>query len=326
MNQWLRHAVPERLKVEWYEAIHNEVDVIFLGSSHVFRQFDPQLFDAQRRGEETPYRSVNLAALGMGFFEQTYMLGRILEENSEALRWVVLEALPLDLDMQNENDFGLRRIEWHDTPTTWRLVREVWKSNLPAAEKQALMQRHIEHWWRRSLFLARGMDGIAALGLGPLEYYEDQSALGSQGNGYVPLDVKTADQKSRGMRQRFRRSPQELLRAKLELTVMDDGGPPDLGQLAMVREMEALAEQHGVGLVWWIHPNLERYRGWRQMKENGDIKHLIAYDDPEAFPEFYQVEAHFDLYHLNRHASERMTMNFAFDFVESILGEEKNSD
>ncbi len=33
MHVW----TPERLKVEWYESIKDEVDVIFLGSSHVFR-------------------------------------------------------------------------------------------------------------------------------------------------------------------------------------------------------------------------------------------------------------------------------------------------
>lgn len=318
----LHQVVPERLKVEWYETIQAEVDVIFLGSSHVFRQFDPQLFDAQRKEEGTPYRSVNMAALGMDVHEEAYMLGRILKQKAEPLRWVIVEALPLELDMQNENDFGLRRIEWHDTPTTWRLVRAIWQSDLPNAEKRSLLQRHVEHWWRRTLSLARGMDGVAAFGLKPLEYYADQSSLGAQRNGYVPLEVATADQKSLGMRQEFRRSPQKLLRAAEELPLVDDGGQPSSGQLAMVREMEALAKQHGVGLVWWIHPNLKRYSGWRQMKANGDIQHLIAYDDPERYPELYRVLAHFDLYHLNRQASERMTMNFAFDFVESVLAEE----
>ncbi len=90
------------------------------------------------------------------------MLGRILEERAPSLRWMVIEALPFDLDMQNANDFGLRRIEWHDSATTWRLLRELWKSDLVWAEKWSLMQRHLAHWWRRSISLARGMEAIAA--------------------------------------------------------------------------------------------------------------------------------------------------------------------
>lgn len=321
-NGWIRANVPERLKVEWYETIKDEVDVIFLGSSHVFRQFDPQIFDAQRFDEASPYRSVNLAALGMGFSEESYMLHRILSENPEALEWVVIEALPFSLDMQNENDFGLRRIEWHDSTITWQLVREIWNSSLEQDEKWKLTRRHVEHWWRRSLGLARGMDAVEAFGQSPLEGFEDQSALGVNRNGYLPLEVATADQQSRGMRKKFRSAPQKLEQAKTELLTAGDGGAPGGSQLAMVREMEAIAKEHGVGLVWWIHPNLKRYRGWRQMKENGDIQHLIAYDDPESHPEFYTVQSHFDLYHLNRQASERMTMTFAFDFVNLVLGEE----
>jgi len=323
VNQWLRHAVPERLKVEWYETIQDEVDVLFLGSSHVFRQFDPQLFDAQRKDGETPFRSINMAALGMGFQEQAYMLGRVLEENPPNLKWVVMEALPFELAMQNENDFGLRRIEWHDTATTWRLAREVWKSALPQEEKWSLLKRHGEHWWRRTLSLARGMDAVRSIGRKGLEGFEDQSGLGAQRNGYVPLEVATANQQSRGMRKKFRSSPQKLLQAVKELAVADDGGKPGGSQLAMVRELEQLAAQHGVGIIWWIHPNLERYRGWRLLKENGDLKHLIAYDDPEAFPEWYRVAAHFDLYHLNRQASERMTMTFAVDFVNLLEAKER---
>ena len=320
-NRGMQEIVPERLKIEWYETIQDEVDVIFLGSSHVFRQFDPAIFDAQRQNEGDAYRSVNLAALGMGFMEQAYILERILEQDAEPLQWVVLEALPFELGMQNENDFGLRRIGWHDTPTTWFLVREIWKSELPDAEKQSLVRRHIEHWWRKSLFLARGKDAVATWGLKPLENFEDQSALGVERNGYVPLEVSTADAQSRGMRKKFRSAPQKLTNAARSLPNAGDGGQPGGGQLKMVRKMEALAAKHNVTLIWWIHPNLKRYRGWRQMKEAGDIQHLIAYDDPETHPELYRPQAHFDLDHLNKQASERMTMTFAFDFVNLVQAE-----
>ncbi len=52
------------------------------------------------------------------------------------------------------------------------------------------------------------------------------------------------------------------------------------------------------------------------MKQQGEIQFLIAYDHPQRHPEFYQVDAHFDLYHLTREASTRLTQSFAADFAK----------
>ncbi|MFK5956664.1 MAG: hypothetical protein QM477_09490 [Planctomycetota bacterium] len=323
VGAWLRANMRERIKVEFYKTVKDEIDVIFLGSSHVFRQFDPALFDAQRQDEPSGLRSVNLASLGMGFWEEYYMLHRILKEDAPNLKWIVVEALPYVVEMQNENDFGLRRIEWHDSPTTWRLLAEIYAQDAPWQDRWALMQRHLEHWWRRSLQLARGVELVQRWGKEPLETFANFASLGANGDGYLPLEVATASEKQRGMRRNFRRNPQKLIAGA---KAMQGPGPrnlPDSGMLSAIQELEALAASHEVELIWWMHPNLQRYMGWRYMKASGVIQHFIAYDDSEAHPELYRVEAHFDLYHLNRQAAERMTMTFAFDFV-TLIQEEEN--
>jgi len=312
---WLRGNMRERIKVEWFHTVKDEIDVVFLGSSHVFRQFDPALFDAQRQDEPSALRSINLASAGMSFWEQYYMLHRILDEQAPALRWVILEVLPFAPDMKEKNDFGLRRLEWHDSRTTWHLLREAYLAAAPWSDRWALMQRHLEHWWQRSLQVARGVDMVQRFGQEPMATFDNLEALGANRNGYSPLESSTASERERGLRKKFRRNPAELLEGARKMKGPGAKNLPDPGLLAAVLEMEELAASRGVELVWWVHPNLQRYKGWRHMHASGAIKHFIAYDNSEAHPEFYRVGAHFDLYHLNKQASERMTMTFAFDFV-----------
>ena len=84
--------------------------------------------------------------------------------------------------------------------------------------------------------------------------------------------------------------------------------------------MERMAAEHGVGIVWWLHPNLGRTPGWRRMHANRDIRFLIAFDDPVRFPDFYKVRWHFDLFHLTRKGSAMMTEVFAREFL-TLTGE-----
>lgn len=314
---WMRGLVPERLKITWYETVKEDADVLFLGSSHVFRQFDPALFDKGRQAAERGVRSYNLGTVGMELAEEIYLVRRILADKPEHLRWIVVEAQPFDYRMRNLNDFGTRRIGWHDTATTWMLLQAIQRSDLEGEERRTLIRRHVEHWWRRTINLARGVDIASAWGRNPMGRFEDTSTLGVRGDGYQPLDVETASQRNRAMRKGFLNAPGEMLRGRDVLLNEGDGGPADEDLLEAIRSLEALAAEMGVGLVWWLHPNLERYAGWRQMKEEGEIQHLIAYDDPQRFPDFYTTKWRFDLYHLNRRGAEMMTADFTGQFLQA---------
>ncbi|MHC4380610.1 MAG: hypothetical protein ACYSU1_05930 [Planctomycetota bacterium] len=316
---WMRGLVPERLKIEWYQTVTGDADVLFLGSSHVFRQFDPALFDARRGSAEEGLRSYNLGTVGMELAEEIYLARRILRDKPESLRWIVLEAQPFDYRMRNLNDFGTRRIGWHDTATTWMLLQAIRQADLEWGDRLDLVRRHVEHWWRRTINLARGLDIATNWGADPMARFEDLGALGIHGDGYAPLDIATATQRNRAMRRGFLNAPGEMLRGRELLLTEGDGGPADPHLLEAVRSLEALAAEKGVGLVWWLHPNLERYPGWRQMEQAGEIEHLISYDDPKRFPDFYTTEWRFDLFHLNRRGAERMTADFADQFLQGIV-------
>ncbi len=316
---WIHEGLPERMKITWFHRLAQDVDVVFLGSSHVYKQFDPLVFDQERGIRNDSFHAINMGALGMSLTEEMYLLDRILDEHPQQLEWVVVEALPFSTELQNENDFGIRRIEWHDVATTWLILRAVWQEQRPWPEKWDLIRRHGEHCLHRLLNLARGPDFLHAWGEDPLAAF-DLSGLGPRGDGYLPLQLATASQRSRKMHKAFVQHPQQVLQAGSALLQAGDGGAADDFLRETVRRMEARASAEGVGLIWWIHPNLERISGWRQLLADGAISHLLAYDDPARFPEFYQVEWRFDRFHLNKKGSTLMTRAFAQDFLQ-ITGE-----
>jgi len=311
---WIQSLVPERQKLEWLDVAQQDVDVIFIGSSHVFRQIDPHLFDLERGAAAGEFRSLNMGALGMGLNEEAYMLDRILDESTSNLRWIVIEGLPFDMKFQNENDFGKRRLEWHDSASTWRLVQSILQGDLPSEEKWSQIQRHVEHWWRRSINLARGLDVVEAMTSEPPSF-DGNPGLGVNQDGYVPLEVETATKPARVRRQRFLKNPKPLLEGARALPKpYSDEHVVDHYLRSLVKEMEARAAKEGVGIIWWIHPTLEPFHSWRKMLADGDIQHLLAYNQPARYPAFFEVRWRWDLYHLNRKGSEMMTKIFAADF------------
>ena len=313
-----RSLVPDRLKNEWYETKKEQADVVLLGSSHVFRQMDPAIFDEVRGVQEGDPRTLNLGTLGMELNEEIYLLKQILNHKPDALRWIIVEAQPFTIDFRNDNDYGNRRVSWHDSGTTWRLAKSGYRSSLLAEERWEITKRHIAHWWYRSLNLGRGPDAVEALGKDRLELFEDQSALGVADDGYVPLEAGTENSRNRKMRQAFLKAPGEMFQGAQSILAGGDGGPPDPELVAVIEEVESLAAEQGVVLVWWLHPNLERYSGWRQMHVSGTIRHLIAFDDPERFPDFYRLPLRYDLYHLNKEGAEILTEELAREFVHQM--------
>ena len=314
---WIGSRTPDQLKLRWFQGQKDAVDVVFLGSSHVLRQVDPAVFDRERGVAEGEAHAINLGLQWMGLPEEFYLLQRLLEDKPQQLRWVVVEARSFLSGMPGEerNDFTSRRLDWHTAEITALLLSELRHQDLPSEEKWALVERHVEHWWRRTINLGRGVEAWQAC-LDPApDAWHTEDSLGPDRNGYFPLSMPLTDELILERRQRFLDRPGRLQKAVRDLMEAGDGGEADPGQLALVQGMEALAQEHQVGLIWWVHPGLDRLAGWRQLLADGEIKHLLAYDDPARFPDYYRRDLHFDFTHLNRRGSGLMTKRLAQDFL-----------
>ncbi len=315
-TEWvLGLCTPPRLELAWLQKLEQPVDVVFLGSSHVLHQISPDVFD-QERGVVGQSRSVNLGAPAMEVGEEMYLVQKILQLRPD-VRWLVVEALPWDIGMQREtkNDFGARRVEWHQPGITYFMMQQILRSDLPWAEKKSLCWRHLQHGWRQSLHLARGVDAVRWLLQGPTAYYPE---IKKPRTGYRPLRLETAGEKGQKNHAQFLQDPHQLFAARQRLPQIGLGEAPPPALRNMAEQVEAWAAGEGVKVLWWLHPNLGRTSGWHHLFADGTIQHLIAFDDPECYPDFYKVRWHFDLYHLNSAGSERLSRVLAREFLQQV--------
>ena len=320
---WIRSEVPEAPKLRLFEQQKDEIDLVFLGSSHVFRQCNPSVFDEERGVQEGEPRSFNMGLRWMGLAEEYYLMQQILETKPEHLRYLIVEGRPFLAGMPggDRNDFTTRRLEWHDTEITTLMLTNLRDSDALEENQWELTRRHAEHWWRRSVNLGLGPEIVEAK-LQEDDFTEAEwKDFGPKADGFYPLSNLIEDPLVQERRKAFNKYRGRLASLVQDMKKADDGGPPDPGQLEMVRRMEALAAEHGVILIWWLDPSLNRVQGWRQLKEMGEIRYLIAHDDPERYPDFYLRKHRFDLFHLNPKGAVLLTQFLAQDFQALPLGD-----
>src|SRR5437016_1679781 len=78
-------------KLRFFAAHKDEFDTLFIGSSRVYFQISPAIFDGVMRESGSATRSFNFGIGGMFLPESAYVLEQLLTTKPRNLRWVVIE-------------------------------------------------------------------------------------------------------------------------------------------------------------------------------------------------------------------------------------------
>jgi hypothetical protein len=135
-------------KLRFFKAHANEYDTLFIGSSRVYHQILPSLFDelTGRKGFKT--RSFNAAIDGLRPPEMNYYVEQLLKCGPRNLRWVFIEngavRVPLDADKLHT----IRNVYWHD----WKRLALIYRVALAArkpprkAKLRNVIESYLEQW------------------------------------------------------------------------------------------------------------------------------------------------------------------------------------
>ena len=151
-------------KLAWFDAHRDDYDVLFVGSSRVFRGVVPEVFDREMARRGHPVRSFNFGVSGMAGYETSALARRILDDPPRRLRWVVVELDGWDPSLPPENRFKRRTVAWHDLAETLSAVRTAWASDRPALQRLDLTSSHLLHWAARSTGAGRGRALLGEIG------------------------------------------------------------------------------------------------------------------------------------------------------------------
>jgi len=301
----LQEAGVTRFKLDTYARHAADYELVFIGSSRMYRQVDPEVFDdaLARRGFSTS--SYNLGLPGMWFYEVLYRANRIAVRAPAALRWMVIELQDPDPGDEPLNQNSQRTIAWHTPRYTWIACRTELASERSLLERLSSAGGHLVQGFMNALNLGL-LTSALDRGTVPLEFRE-HAELGR--TGYMPLDLEPAERVRRGRLVRALLKEPRYLERQVELHRAAGAVAAPSGLFTNLARLVGELRQHGIEPIFVLLPPSSRTRTEIvAAHENGVLPNLIDLEDPGRFPEFYLEPAlRFDKHHLNQRGAERLT-------------------
>jgi hypothetical protein len=283
-----------------------DYEVLFVGSSRLYRAIIPHRFEERvtaATGQKVP--AFNLAFDAMTAPESYFFLREILALKPRGLRWVFLEAAPMETWIYDSRP-PVRYVYWHDLRHTRLILQAIGDESLSIREKA---QRAIGHaaFALTSLTNAdRGTQWLRPeLGLEKPEKRSRVPKEWAQTAGYAQLTearLLTDKKLSRYLQKVRRRAP----------------GPPLAVPAFWREELESIVKEvraAGAQVILINTPSVlgrENYRGYP------DHVPVFRFQDPGEFPELFDPAHHWDQGHLNHEGAEVLTDLISARFIELL--------
>jgi len=303
-------------KLQFFTAHKDRYDLVFFGSSRVYRGIIPPLFDAEVAARGQAIHSFNFGIAGMQPHEANALIRRVLTLEPARLRWVVVELDEWDPDVHDENRFKRRGVFWHDLPETLSAMRSTLLLDAPATQRLDLLSMHALHLAVRTLGVGRGPD-IVSRAIGA-DTASEASVSNLPLQGYEPFSERSY--RSHPNRRQFlahldayatdvaRLSAENAKKATLRGYNLDALA----GQIAMIR-------QAGAEPVHLIPPIPDATPQLFALLEQGHVPWLLAFNDPVLQHDLLDIDARFDREHLDQEGAESFTRKLAAGFSTVIL-------
>ncbi|HVX58944.1 MAG TPA: hypothetical protein VHC19_00025 [Pirellulales bacterium] len=304
----------ETLEQKWsqFERQADECDVLFLGTSRIYRHLDPAAFDAALYEQGIRVRSFNLGMPRMSILEAQELADRLVARRPQRLKLVVLEPMLFIFDLDNWS--AEREMATHDLRGTHLAV-----SNTLGAER-----RHGTAWLDRLCYAMPHVLSFACrevnLGLAdPLIFPPCPQRPGPPPDidalaGYGPLPVR--NDPNGPWRERFRRF--------LALPQPPDWNGTSLSaeELAYFKHLVGRIRQTGAEVAFLLGPRVKRDSHTVAVLEShpehfADVP-LLDYLRGHGPQTLYQLDYWYDFDHLNAVGARELSQRVARDVAPRL--------
>jgi hypothetical protein len=308
-------------KFRFFAAHKDEFDTLFIGSSRVYFQISPAIFDRVTRESGMPTHSFNFGVGGMYLPETAYLLEQILNLKPRNLRWVFIEYDEVQTKWSPENQTSRRALYWADWKRVSLLLRKLTDAGtdplwlLNPAKLRDIMRRQNDEKNTRSLLtfyagqfeknytnVARAGDVLAYL-LGADTKERRASYLGAASDGYVTRPN--------------RMSPSQAAAFERGLAAaMAEAGTRPLSAYAVEAYMQCAREVRKIGAapIFLITPSTTEINVATKGTRTPGV--LMAFNDPRTYPSLFRSDVRRDGQHLTKSGAEEFTRIVAVNFVE----------
>ncbi|MGB8167091.1 MAG: hypothetical protein WCF18_06340 [Chthoniobacteraceae bacterium] len=309
-------------KIMHFAAHHDDYDTLFLGSSRIYYQIIPALFDRLAAEQGLPTRSFNAAIAGMRPPEDAYYLDYLLRSPPKKLRWVFIELAGLRTAVDRDKIGTVRAVYWHD----WARLCVLFKRALVAKPdtKKRKWQRTLENrlepfgdfFDHVPLFIQNQTNlGRASLLTSRLTYDgprptpAPRATLGEDLAGWIPTgrpEVMAGAE--------LASFDKALAERRVTKPLRDPGDP--VSQLAL-ETMIAKVEKLGATPVLIVPPTTNK-RNFVPSREREAETIVLDFCDLEKFPELYEHRYRLDTDHLNTAGAEVFTRTFVKTWADEV--------
>ena len=312
-------------KFRFFAAHKDEFDTLFIGSSRVYFQISPAIFDRVTRENGMPTHSFNFGIGGMYLPETAYLLEQILDLKPRNLKWVFIEYDEVQTKWFPENQTSRRALYWADWKRVSLLLRKLTDAGtdplwLPSPAKlRDIVMRQKDEKNTRSLLtfyagqfeknftnVARATDVLQYF-LGSDTKERRASYLGVASNGYVTRPN--------------RMSPKQITAYERGLAAaMAQTETHPLSPYAVEAYRQCAQEVRKIGAmpIFLIMPSTTQINV--ATGNTGLTSVVMAFNDPRTYPGLYRSDVRRDEQHLTKSGAEEFTRILATNFVELARG------
>jgi hypothetical protein len=297
-------VTPVSAKLDWL-AEREDFDTILIGSSRTHRQLLPTVLDPALAEAGVQINSFNLSTDGMRPPEDGYLIDRALEERDTPLRFLIVEANPIELRIADDNEDSERVVYWHDLPRMMALWSRAWSASIarpPALDKRIsdtwrnlrYFSEHLSYWVTNAVLAGRGSELIhEAIGLAPTPR-DERRDLGPDLDGH--LIPRGAEEMDPAEMRDYDRKFSELKRKGRRLD------PGDYASQSELLRKARKARQFGARLVLVAPPSMN-VEIFRPEPTVGKDVIFLDFSDPAKYPDLFVAEHRRDSGHLNTKGS-----------------------
>jgi hypothetical protein len=308
-------------KFRFFAAHKDEFDTLFIGSSRIYFQISPAIFDRVTRENELPTRSFNFGIGGMYLPETAYLLEQILNLKPRNLRWVFIEYDELQTKWSPENQTSRRALYWADwkrvslllrkltdagTDPLWRpdpaKLRDIVLRQNDEKSTRSLLTFYVTQFEKKYTNVARAADVLNYF-VGRDTNERRASYLGAASDGYLTrLNRMSPDKAAAYERGLAAAMAQAETRA--------------LSPYAVEGYRQCAQEVRNIGAtpIFLITPSTTQINVATESTAAPGV--VMAFNNPRAYPNLYRSNVRRDEQHLTKSGSEEFTRIVAANFVE----------
>ncbi|PYL73713.1 MAG: hypothetical protein DMF26_13360 [Verrucomicrobia bacterium] len=307
-------------KFRFFATHKDEFDTLFLGSSRVYFQISPAIFDHVTRESGLPTHTFNFGIGGMYLPETSYLLEQILNLKPRNLKWVFIEYDELQTKWSPENQTSRRALYWADWKRVSLLLRKLTDAGtdplwLPSPGKirdivlrqkdekntRDLLTFYATQFERNYTNVSRGAD-VLDFFLRRDTKERRAKYLGAASDGYVSRPN--------------RMSPNQVAAYERGLAAMAQTDARALSPYTMAAYRQCAQEVRKIGAapIFLITPSITQINV--ATDSAGLTGVVMAFNNPRTYPSLYRSSVHRDGQHLTQSGAEEFTRIVAANFVE----------